>query len=81
MTYCTILLLKQLEEGLNLKDFSKILDLDKNLRIDNQYYLKNKPVPLDFEQLSAFLVKIHQCLTNLTPQLIKELRKKILQLQ
>src|SRR3989344_8385647 len=44
---CTIPLVKLLElEGVIKQGTSKILEQDKELRIDNQYYLKNKPVEI-----------------------------------
>ena len=45
---CTIALTKFLEdEDIIEKGITKILWDDKELRIDNQYYLKNKPVNID----------------------------------
>ncbi len=53
---CTIALVKFLEdENIIEKGISKILERDKELRIDNQYYLKNKPVQIDFEELAEIL--------------------------
>ena len=49
---CTIALVKFLEdEEVIEKGTTKIIEDDKELRIDNQYYLKNKVVNIDFEQL------------------------------
>lgn len=56
---------------------SKTLEKDKELRIDNQYYLKNKPVNIDFEKLSEFLVSIKETLNNLDKDKIDEIAKKI----
>ena len=75
---CTIELAKFFEdEGVLEKGTTKILNQDKELRIDNQYYLKNKPVYIDFEKLSGFLLSIKKSLNNLNKIRIKELRKKI----
>ena len=75
---CTIELVKFLEkEGVLETGTNKILNYDKELRIDNQYYLKNKPVHIDFEELSGFLLSIKKSLNNLNENKINELRKKI----
>ncbi len=75
---CTIALTKFLEEeNIVQKDTSKILEKDKELRIDNQYYLKNKPVDISFENLSGFMLSIRETLDNLNNNKIRELRAKI----
>lgn len=75
---CTIALIKFLEdENITEKGISKILEHDKELRIDNQYYLKNKPVHIDFEKLSDFMLSIKQSLNKLDNEKIKEIRRKI----
>ena len=75
---CTIALVKFLEkEEVIEKETSKILEDDKELRIDNQYYLKNKPVNIDFEKLSNFILSIKRSLEKLDNEKIKELREKI----
>jgi len=75
---CTIALIKFLEEeDIIEKGISKILEEDKELRIDNQYYLKNKTVDIDFEKFSEFLLSIKESLNKLDDNKIKELRKKI----
>jgi hypothetical protein len=46
---CTIALINFLEkEGVIKSGISKNLEKDKELRIENQYYLKNKSVDIDF---------------------------------
>ena len=75
---CTIALIAWLEnEGLMNKGTAKILEADKELRIDNQYYLKNKPVKIDFEELLNFIVSIKEILNKLDDEKITQLRKKI----
>lgn len=52
---CTIALVEFLEkEKIIQEGVSRILERDKELRIDNQYYLKNKPVEIDFENYRTF---------------------------
>lgn len=75
---CTISLVRFLEnEGVVEKGISEILEDDKELRIDNQYYLKNLPVEIDFEKLSSFLILIRESLNKLDNNKIYELRGKI----
>jgi len=61
-----------LEQGTHHK-----LKEEKQLRIDNQYYLKNKPVDIDLKSFSEFFTHINQTLNFLTESKIKELRKKL----
>ena len=78
---CTIALVGFLEDfGIFEKNTYKILEEDKELRIDNQYYLKNKPVNIDFDELSIFLLSIRKSLDNLNSNKIKEIRDKIMNL-
>lgn len=75
---CTISLIKFLEkEGIIKSGISKILEKDKELRIDNQYYLKNKHVDINFEELSDFLISIKENLDKLNEDKITEFRAKI----
>ncbi len=74
----TIALTKFLEEEEIIRlGTAKILEKDKELRIDNQYYLKNKPVNINFEKLSEFLLSIKESLSKLDNNKQKELREKI----
>ena len=75
---CTIALIKFLEDqDVVKKGTSKILEDDKELRIENQYYLKNKTVNINFEKLSSFMLSIKDSLEKLRPDKIRELREKI----
>ncbi len=75
---CTIALAKFLEkEEMIEKGTSKMLNKDKGLRVDNQYYLKNKPVNIDFNRISGFLLMIREVLDKLDLEKIKELRNKL----
>ena len=75
---CTIELIRFLEgEDIIEKGVSKILERDKELRIDNQYYLKNKPVEIKFEKLSSFLLSIKESLLKLDGEKIEKIRQMI----
>lgn len=75
---CTLALTGFLEKESVVKHGTfKILDDDKDLRIDNQYYLKNRPVNIDFDQLSEFMLSIKESLNKLNIDKITEIRKKI----
>lgn len=75
---CTIALVKFFEEeDVIEKGTSKILEDDKELRIDNQYYLKNKSVNVDFEKLSDFMLSIKSSLEKIDSEKIEKLREKI----
>src|SRR3989338_7701797 len=56
-------------------EFGKILEEDKELRIDNQYYLKNKPVHFDSKELSDILLKVREILDTLRDADIQKIRK------
>ena len=75
---CTISLVKFLEEQEIIeKGISETLEKDKELRIDNQYYLKNKQIDIDFEELSEFLLSIKKTLDYLDKDKIEDIRKII----
>jgi len=75
---CTIALVEFLEDlDVVKEEIAKKLEKDKELRIDNQYYLKNKVVKIDFEELSDFIVSIKESLEKLDRDRIKEIREKL----
>ena len=75
---CTIEVIKILEkEKIIGFKFSQILEEDKELRIDNQYYLKNRPVDFNPKQLSEILLKVRGALDKLTNETIQKIRKMI----
>ncbi len=75
---CTIELCKLLEkENIMPKDFTKILEYDKDLRIDNQYYLKNRKVELNINELRDFLLNIKDRINSLTLNEINIIREKL----
>ena len=75
---CTIALLNFLEdEEVIERGTSARLGRDKELRIDNQYYLKDKDVDVDLEKLSEFMLSIRKSLDGLGSDKVDELRKKL----
>jgi uncharacterized protein (UPF0332 family) len=75
---CTIEIVDFLEkENILNQGTTEILSKDKELRIDNQYYLKNKNVKIDFEKLSNFLIMIKSTLFQLDEVTIQKIRSKI----
>ncbi len=75
---CTIEIIKLLEKEqfIDIK-LSLILEYDKQLRIDNQYYLKNRPVDYDSNKLRDLLLKIRIILDNISDDDIKKARNLI----
>lgn len=75
---CTIVLCDKLER-MNIipEGYAKILEDDKTLRIDNQYYLKNREVPLDYTALIDFVLKIKEINAKITVDTIQKIRKNI----
>ncbi len=72
---CTLALVRLLEKkNIFKKGTYKTLDNDKELRIDNQYYLKNKKVFIDFEKLSGLIVDARKIVNELTADEIQEIR-------
>ena len=72
---CTIEIIKLLEkENVITFNLSKTLEDDKELRIDNQYYLKNRPVNFSSESLAELLLNIREILDNITKEQISNIR-------
>lgn len=72
---CTIEVIKLLEkENIITFNLSKTLEDDKELRIDNQYYLKNRPVDFNSENLAELLLSIRNILDNITKEQISSIR-------
>ena len=75
---CTIEVIALLErQGLIPFRLSEILENDKELRIDNQYYLKNRPVDFDAKALSGLLLEVRKVLDRLTPARIQKVRDSL----
>ncbi|MBS3076141.1 hypothetical protein J4481_00160 [Candidatus Pacearchaeota archaeon] len=72
---CTIGVCGFLEgRGIVPKGFTKILSKDKDLRIDNQYYLKNKKVDVDITKLREFILEIKNKINTITLEEITKIR-------
>jgi len=73
---CTIEVSRFLEEkGILPKGSFDLLDFDKQLRIDNQYYLKNRKVEIDIRKISEFILKIKDKINSITFDEVEEIRK------
>lgn len=76
---CTIELCKFLEKERILPlNITKRLEEDKELRIDNQYYLKNIKTEINFPELVNFVLEIKRVTNSLTLDKIKEIRNKVM---
>lgn len=72
---CTIEVIRLLEKEKIIDfEFSKILEDDKELRIDNQYYLKNRDVDFDSKKMAELLLKVRTVLDKITLVQIKKIR-------
>ncbi len=75
---CTLAVAEALEqEGLLTKGTAAMLIADKELRIDNQYYLKNKEVPLDHAALVDFVLEMKRLVRTLTEERITTIRRGV----
>ncbi len=75
---CSIEILKRLEQEkfLPLNTYKK-LKKDKELRIENKYYLKNKPVDINYSELLNFVLEIKYKINSLTLEDIQKIREFI----
>ena len=79
---CTIALCDFLEkEGLLPEGTYKLLARDKRLIIDNQYYLKNRPVMLKYGSLVNFFLEVKSIAEGITlkrkDEIIEKLKKSL----
>ena len=75
---CTIDVIKLLEnKNIITFRFFKNLEEDKQLRTDNQYYLKNIPVIVNIEKIRDLLLNVRRLLDNLTKEQIAKIREMI----
>lgn len=79
---CTIEVCRVLEERKIVPEgYTKKLEDDKELRIDNQYYLKNIAININLIELREFILKIKDKINSITLDEINKIRdelKKIL---
>jgi len=57
-----------------------MLEYDKELRIDNQYYLKNRKVIVNYDNLRDLILKMKEIINTISNEKIAEIRKKIKEL-
>lgn len=75
---CTIEIVKFLEkEGIIEKGTVNMLEKDKELRIDNQYYLKNKKVTINYNKLRDLILRIKEKINKITNEEIEKIRKEL----
>lgn len=75
---CTIAICSLLEDMNIIPDgYTNLLEGDKQLRIDNQYYLKNRDVDLNYNNLVEFVLTIKNIGIKLSNEKIEEIRKRI----
>lgn len=75
---CTIELVKYLEEWGLFSDLTyNTLVESKKLRIDNQYYLKNIDVVIDYDELFLFILSIKDTINSITDMEIQRIRRKL----
>lgn len=75
---CTIEISKFLEElKIIPKGYSKILESDKELRIDNQYYLKNIKVDIDINSLRDFILTFKHKINSITLDELNIINKRL----
>lgn len=73
---CTIEVCKLLEtEEILPEGYAQTLEEDKKLRIDNQYYLKNRKVDISYTEILDFILKIKDIKEKLTEEQIILIRK------
>ena len=77
MKYYFEYFLAWLESKEVLKNLSKFLEKDKQLRIENQYYLKNIKEEIDFDKLTELYLYIKDIIERLDEERIQELIKKL----
>ena len=75
---CTVRAIRMLETQKIIDfPFSKILEKDRRVRINNQYRLKNEPVEFDIDEMSRFLQDIKAILKKISREEIEMVRNII----
>jgi len=62
------------KEGIFPEGFVDVLERDKELRIENQYYLRNKKVNVDYDELVNFYLEIKDALEKMDVEKINLMR-------
>ncbi len=76
---CTIEVCKFFEkENLLKKGTSNLLERDKDLRIENQYFLKNNLIVFDHDLLLELILNIKNIISSITNLKIEKIREKII---
>ncbi|PIN91127.1 hypothetical protein COU57_01955, partial [Candidatus Pacearchaeota archaeon CG10_big_fil_rev_8_21_14_0_10_32_14] len=57
--------------------YARQLESDKELRIDNQYYLKNRTVDIDVSSLREYILSIKTKINSITHKEVEDIRKKL----
>ena len=75
---CTALLCGMLEkEDIIPNGYRNRIEKDRNLRIDNQYYLKNRETSFDYDEILDFVLRIKDIASSITYERITYIRRKI----
>jgi hypothetical protein len=75
---CTISLCYLLESlKIVPRGYAAQLNADKQLRIDNQYYLKNREVPLEYSKMVEFVLTLKNTGLKMTADQVESIRKKV----
>jgi len=73
---CTLKVISAFEKiGILNFSFSKILEKDKELRIENQYYLKNIKVNLDVKSISKLMIHVREIIDSVKGDEADDLKK------
>lgn len=75
---CTLALVEYLEQkSIFKKGTFNLLKKDKELRIDNQYYLKNRKINFNYDDVLHFVLEIKELLISLNTEKINKIREEI----
>lgn len=75
---CTIKLAELLvRERVISSEFFVLIQKDKGLRIDNQYYLKNRNVKIDYDELTEILLQTKDILSKMNIEKINDIRSLV----
>lgn len=75
---CTIELIDFLKEfNVFPTNSYELVKKDKQLRIDNQYYLKNIPIPINYEEIQTFILTCKEKINSIQPLELQKIRAKL----